>query len=184
MDDAVKAAPSVKKVLTVRRTGGEVAWDGDRDVWWHEAVDPASTEHAAEIVDAEHPLFILYTSGSTGRPKGVVHTSGGYITYTSYTHATVFDLREDDVYGCVADIGWITGHSYIVYGPLANGRDDADVRSAPDLPGRGPLLGHGGAAEDFDLLHGAHGHSRPRGAGGRVRHQVRSLVAARSRDRR
>ncbi|MEO0326200.1 MAG: acetate--CoA ligase [Myxococcota bacterium] len=137
VDEAVKAAPSVKKVLCVKRTGGEVAWDGDRDVWWHEAVDAASTEHAAEIVDAEHPLFILYTSGSTGRPKGVVHTCGGYITYTAYTHATVFDLREDDVYGCVADIGWITGHSYIVYGPLANGATTLMFEALPTYPDAG-----------------------------------------------
>ncbi|HJL48061.1 MAG TPA: AMP-binding protein, partial [Polyangiaceae bacterium LLY-WYZ-15_(1-7)] len=93
--------------------------------------------HEAEIVEAEHPLFVLYTSGSTGRPKGVVHTSGGYITYTSYTHATVFDLREDDVYACVADVGWITGHSYIVYGPLANGATTLMFESIPTYPDAG-----------------------------------------------
>ncbi|MEM1416199.1 MAG: acetate--CoA ligase [Myxococcota bacterium] len=137
VDEAVKAAPSVKKVLCVKRTGADVAWDADRDVWWSDAVGGASADNQAEIVDAEHPLFILYTSGSTGRPKGVVHTCGGYITYTSYTHQTVFDVREDDIYGCVADIGWITGHSYIVYGPLANGATTLMFEALPTYPDAG-----------------------------------------------
>jgi acetyl-CoA synthetase len=136
-DDAVRGESIVKKVLVYQRTGDAVAWDDERDVWWHDAVGAASDQHEAEIVEAEHPLFVLYTSGSTGRPKGLVHTCGGYITYTSYTHATVFDLREDDVYACVADVGWITGHSYIVYGPLANGATSLMFESIPTYPDPG-----------------------------------------------
>jgi len=133
-DEACEGEAKVKKMLVVKRTGDDVGWTEGRDVWWHDAVDSASAEHDAEIVSAEHPLFVLYTSGSTGRPKGVVHTSGGYLTYTSYTHATVFDLRPDDVYACVADVGWITGHSYIVYGPLANGATTLMFESIPTHP--------------------------------------------------
>ncbi len=136
-DEAVKGEASVKKVLVYKRTEDPVAWDDDRDVWWHDALAEASAEHAPLAFEAEHPLFILYTSGSTGRPKGVVHTSGGYLTYASYTHATVFDLREDDVYACVADVGWITGHSYIVYGPLANGATTLMFESIPTYPDAG-----------------------------------------------
>ncbi|MEQ8459158.1 MAG: acetate--CoA ligase [Sandaracinaceae bacterium] len=136
-DEACEGESSVKKVLVYKRTEDEVAWNDDRDVWWHDAVDGASAEHEAVTLDAEHPLFVLYTSGSTGRPKGLVHTSGGYLTYTSYTHGTVFDLREDDVYACVADVGWITGHSYIVYGPLANGATTMMFESVPVYPDAG-----------------------------------------------
>ena len=137
VDEACEGEAKVKKVLVVKRTGDEVGWTEGRDVWWHDAVDSASAEHDAEIVGAEHPLFVLYTSGSTGRPKGVVHTSGGYLTYTAYTHATVFDLRPDDVYACMADVGWITGHSYIVYGPLANGATTVMFESIPTYPDAG-----------------------------------------------
>ncbi len=136
-DEACVGASSVKKVLVYRRTGDEIPWVDGRDVWWHEALEQSSDIHEAVEVDAEHPLFILYTSGSTGRPKGVVHTSGGYITYASYTHATVFDLRPDDVYACMADVGWITGHSYIVYGPLANGATTLMFESTPLYPDAG-----------------------------------------------
>lgn len=136
-DEACQGAGSVKKMLVVKRSGGAVGWNDSRDVWWHDAVAAVSSEHEAVEVDAEHPLFILYTSGSTGRPKGVVHTCGGYITYASYTHATVFDLRPDDVYACVADVGWITGHSYIVYGPLANGATTLMFESTPLYPDAG-----------------------------------------------
>ncbi|HHH30198.1 MAG TPA: acetate--CoA ligase, partial [Polyangiaceae bacterium] len=136
-DEAVTGEPHVKKVLVYKRTDEPTPWDDSRDVWWHDAVGAASSTHEAVVVEAEHPLFILYTSGSTGRPKGIVHTSGGYLTYTSYTHATVFDLREDDVYACVADVGWITGHSYIVYGPLANGATTLMFESIPTYPDAG-----------------------------------------------
>jgi acetyl-CoA synthetase len=136
-DEACEGSPSIKKVLVYQRTKDDVAWTEGRDVWWHDAVAKASPQHTPEAMDAEHPLFVLYTSGSTGRPKGVVHTSGGYLTYASYTHATVFDLREDDVYACMADIGWITGHSYIVYGPLANGATSLMFESIPTFPDAG-----------------------------------------------
>ncbi|MGI9255786.1 MAG: AMP-binding protein, partial [Salinispira sp.] len=135
VDKACEGSGSIKKVLVYRRTGADIPWNSGRDVWWHDSMK--NDNHEAEIVDAEHPLFILYTSGSTGRPKGLVHTCGGYITYTSYTHAAVFDLRPDDVYACVADVGWITGHSYIVYGPLANGATTFMFESTPIYPDAG-----------------------------------------------
>ncbi len=112
----------VDKVLVVKRTGQDVEWNDDVDVWWHDTVDEASTEHECEFFDAEHPLYVMYTSGSTGKPKGILHTTGGYLTGAAYTHWAVFDLKpETDVYWCTADVGWVTGHSYLVYGPLANG---------------------------------------------------------------
>ena len=139
VDEAVARCPSIEKVLVVRRTGEEVAW-GDKDVWWHDAVDTASAEHEAQPFDAEHPLFILYTSGTTAKPKGILHTTGGYLTQTSYTHHAVFDLKPDtDVYWCTADIGWVTGHSYIVYGPLSNGATQIMYEGTPDTPHKGRL---------------------------------------------
>lgn len=137
VDTAVTGEAGVEKVLVVRRTGGAVAWDASRDVWWHDVVPSAADTHDAVECAAEDPLFILYTSGSTGRPKGVLHTCGGYMTWTSYTHQTVFDIREDDVYACVADVGWITGHSYIVYGPLCNGSTTVMFESTPMCPDAG-----------------------------------------------
>ena len=133
-DEACEGEKSVKKMLVYKRTGGDIGWQDGRDVWWHDAVDAAPEAHEAVTCAAEDPLFILYTSGSTGRPKGVVHTCGGYITYASYTHQVVFDVREDDVYACVADVGWITGHTYIVYGPLANGVTSMMFESVPTYP--------------------------------------------------
>ena len=133
-DVACAGDTPVRKMLVLRRTGADVAMTEGRDVWWHDIVPKQPATREPEIVDAEHPLFILYTSGSTGKPKGLQHTCGGYLTYTAYTHRTVFDLREDDVYCCAADVGWITGHSYIVYGPLANGATSVMFESTPLYP--------------------------------------------------
>ena len=133
-DAAVAECPSIEKVVVVERTGDAVDFDASRDIWWHEAMADADVECEPTVMDAEDPLFILYTSGSTGKPKGVLHTTGGYLTYTSYTHQQVFDYHEGDVYWCTADIGWITGHSYIIYGPLANRAITVMFEGVPNYP--------------------------------------------------
>ena len=135
VDRAVGSTPSVQHVVVLKRTGNAVTMTEGRDRWWHELVDAAPAEHRAKGFDSENPLFILYTSGSTGKPKGVLHTSGGYLLGTAITTKYVFDLKETDIYFCTADIGWITGHSYVVYGPLANGATVLMYEGAPNQPG-------------------------------------------------
>ncbi|MDP8987398.1 MAG: acetate--CoA ligase, partial [Actinomycetota bacterium] len=136
-DVALEDAASIQQVVVVRRTGEEVAMAAGRDHWYHDLMDGASTECAAEPMDAEDLLYLLYTSGTTARPKGIMHTTGGYLTGTAFTHKYVFDLHADtDVYWCAADIGWVTGHSYIVYGPLVNGATSVMYEGSPDHPGR------------------------------------------------
>jgi acetyl-CoA synthetase len=134
VDAALAHCPSVKTVLVVRRTGGKIDWDAKRDVWWHEAAAQVSAYCTPAEMNAEDPLFILYTSGSTGKPKGVLHTTGGYLVYASLTHQYVFDYHEGDIYWCTADVGWVTGHSYILYGPLANGATTLMFEGVPNYP--------------------------------------------------
>ena len=133
-DEALKKCPDVKNVFVVNRTNGSIDMKNGRDIWYHDAVLNVSDECQPEEMNAEDPLFILYTSGSTGKPKGVLHTSGGYLVYASYTHEIIFDYRQDDVYWCSADVGWVTGHSYIVYGPLANGATTLMFEGVPNYP--------------------------------------------------
>ncbi|WP_019605773.1 acetate--CoA ligase [Teredinibacter turnerae] len=133
-DTAVAQCPGVSTVLVVKRTGGDVAWDDSHDVWYHDAMAEASAECAPEPMDAEDPLFILYTSGSTGKPKGVLHTTGGYLLQAAMTHKYVFDYQDGEVYWCTADVGWVTGHSYIVYGPMANGAITLMFEGVPTYP--------------------------------------------------
>ncbi|MFT3700416.1 MAG: acetate--CoA ligase [Kofleriaceae bacterium] len=135
VDKALANTPSVKHVLCVKRCANKVAWDDKRDVWWHDSVEKASPKHEAQMFDSEHPLFSLYTSGTTGKPKGILHTTGGYLTYANYTTRLVFDLRDEDIFWCTADIGWVTGHSYVVYGPLSNGATVLMYEGAPNQPG-------------------------------------------------
>ncbi len=134
VDKALESCPTVKDVIVFRRTGGKIDWTAGRDHWWHELAAKASADCPAEPMDAEDPLFILYTSGSTGRPKGVLHTTGGYLVYVSMTHQYVFDYHDGDIYWCTADVGWVTGHSYIVYGPLANGATTLMFEGVPNHP--------------------------------------------------
>jgi acetyl-CoA synthetase len=138
-DEALKECPSIEHVVTVRRTGSEHAFVQGRDHWYHELLEAQSPKCEPEPMDAEDPLYLLYTSGTTGKPKGIVHTTGGYLTQVAATHRMIFDIHDDDVFWCAADIGWVTGHSYIVYGPLANHTTGIIYEGAPDWPDRGRL---------------------------------------------
>jgi acetyl-CoA synthetase len=141
VDEALKSTPSVEKVLVVQRTKQEISWDASRDLWWHDLVERQEADHEAPAFDSEHPLFILYTSGTTAKPKGIFHTTGGYLTQAAFTHHAVFDLKpEKDIYWCTADVGWVTGHSYIVYGPLANGATQVIYEGTPDTPHKGRIF--------------------------------------------
>ncbi|MDE2351792.1 MAG: acetate--CoA ligase, partial [Alphaproteobacteria bacterium] len=133
-DLALTQCPEVKTVIVVKRTGAKVLMHGGRDVWWHEEAAKVSADCPAQEMGAEDPLFVLYTSGSTGKPKGVLHTSGGYLLYAAFTHEAVFDYHDGDIYWCTADVGWVTGHSYIVYGPLANGATTLMFEGVPNYP--------------------------------------------------
>src|SRR5262249_25042173 len=134
VDAALAHCPSIQKVLVVRRTGGKVGWDAKRDVWWHDAAEKVSAYCTPAEMNAEDPLFILYTSGSTGKPKGVLHPTRGYLVYAALTHQYVFDYHDGDIYWCTADVGWVTGHSYILYGPLANGATTLMFEGVPNYP--------------------------------------------------
>ncbi|MGP0069384.1 MAG: acetate--CoA ligase [Isosphaeraceae bacterium] len=136
-DGAAALCPTLENVVVYRRTGTHIAWSAGRDHWWHELMDGASATCPAEPLDSEHPLYILYTSGSTGKPKGILHTTGGYLLGTTITTKWVFDLKEDDTYWCTADVGWVTGHSYLVYGPLSNGATCVMYEGAPNWPDEG-----------------------------------------------
>jgi acetyl-CoA synthetase len=138
-DEAVAGCPSIEHVVTVRRTGGDHPFVPDRDLWYHELIEAQPAECEPEPMDAEDPLYLLYTSGTTGKPKGIVHTTGGYLTQVAATHRLIFDIHEDDVFWCAADIGWVTGHSYIVYGPLANHTTGIIYEGAPDWPDKDRL---------------------------------------------
>jgi acetyl-CoA synthetase len=141
VDEALKGKHNVEKVLVVKRTAQVTAWNDNRDVWWHELVGSQNPTHEATSFDSEHPLFILYTSGTTAKPKGIFHTTGGYLTQAAYTHKVVFDIKpEKDIYWCTADVGWITGHSYVVYGPLINGATQVMYEGTPDTPHKGRIF--------------------------------------------
>jgi len=141
VDDALKGETNVSQVLVVKRTGQETVWVEGRDLWWHELVNPQHSTHTPEFFDSEHPLFILYTSGTTAKPKGIFHTTAGYLTQVAYTHKVVFDIKpRTDVYWCTADVGWITGHSYMVYGPLINGATQVIYEGTPDTPHKGRMF--------------------------------------------
>ena len=186
VDDALTGTPTIEKVVVLERVGkaAQISMKPGRDLWWHDLVANASDECAAEPMDAEDMLFILYTSGTTGKPKGVVHTTAGYLVGASTTHRYVFDIKEDDVYWCTADIGWVTGHSYIVYGPLANGTTTVMYEGTPDFPDRGRFWAIVDKYGVEHSLHRADGDSHVHALGQGVAGEVQAFVAAADRNRR
>ena len=177
VDEALKETPAVKRVIVFRRANNEVHIEEGRDVWWHREMEYVNATCPPVPLDSEHPLFILYTSGSTGKPKGILHTTGGYLLGAYMTCKYVFDLREEDLYWCTADIGWVTGHSYVVYGPLANGATTFMYEGAPNCAGLGPLVEAHRGIPHHHPLHRAHRH--PRLHQGRRRIGRRSTISPR-----
>ena len=177
-DEALKQSPCVKTQLVVRRTGGAVEMTEGRDFWYDEEIAKVSAENTPDEMSAEDPLFILYTSGSTGKPKGVLHTSGGYLAYASMTHQYVFDYKPGEVYWCTADVGWVTGHSYIVYGPLANGATTLMFEGIPNYPSVSRFWEVIDKHNVNDLLHGPDRHPRADARGRRPRQEDQPQVAA------
>ena len=177
-DEALKRCAGNEKVLVIRRTGANVPMTANRDMWYHEEVAKVSAVCPPEKMKAEDPLFILYTSGSTGKPKGVVHTTGGYLLYAAMTHEYVFDYQEGDIYWCTADVGWVTGHSYIVYGPLANGAVTLMFEGIPNLPDQFAVLGGYRQAQGQHFLHRTDGNPRPDGCWRRAGEEIVTQIAA------
>ena len=165
-DEAVADSPTIEHVLVVERLkDGASTMEPGRDVWWHDIVDRQSIVCPPVAVDSEHMLYLLYTSGTTAKPKGILHTSAGYLLGAAFTHWAVFDIKPDDVYWCAADIGWVTGHSYIVYGPLANATTGVLYEGAPDTPVVGPLVADRRGLQGHDPVLRADGHPRVHEAG-------------------
>ncbi len=184
VDEVMGDLDTLEHIVVVRSKGTDCEMREGRDVWYHDLVVAADPVCAAEPMDAEDPLFVLYTSGSTAKPKGILHTTGGYLTGASTTHRMVFDLKpESDVYWCVADVGWITGHSYIVYGPLCNGATSIMYEGAPDYPTKDIWWELAEQLQGDDLLHGADGDPGLHEVGGRACAQARPVLAAPDRDR-